>query len=495
MTESNDPYQSLRDSNPRMDGEWFETGTEPGFITDRGGKLVAVNLAFCQRYGVGSTPLSFSDLVDLMTARVPDRELFRAFCYDNQRALAHTEFPMGEEALLIVTPYPSDSGEIMLAWGIVAEGSEPESDEPKGGDIGQFAGCIAHDFKNYLTTIIGNLSLVEVAINETERRNCIQDATEAALSASDMAKELMSLSGQMSLSLLPLDPDGFLHGVARKIRPTLPFNVELSVEIEEMIWPMAADRLHLERVFMNLCVNAMSAMHGGGTLRLVARNLPGATPEAEDRIELSVADEGDGMPPEICAKIFKPYFSTKGNGLAKSRGLGLFIAKSIVEGHGGQIICLSKVGVGTTFRVVLPRAKREAPAPKTAGQLGKILIVDDERVMRTLTSDLLSQVGYEILLAGSGEEALEMCERHRFELDLVMLDLKMPVLSGARVCRLMRERGMTVPIIVCTGFRDHALRFEEEAGELPAAMVMKPFDLESLLVTVSRVLGTDPPKP
>ena len=361
--------------------------------------------------------------------------------------------------------------------------------------VGKLAGGIAHDFKNFLTTILGNLSMLEAAATEEERQECVKDAMAAALHATELTEQLMGVSEESRVRKAAVCSAELLRSAERMVRPSMPYNVEIAIETPATgLWQVEIDRTQMERVFLNLCVNAIHAMPDGGVLRLSARNLPACTdPDGREMVQFTVEDEGVGMPPSVLNRIFEPYFSTKGKEPGRVRGLGLYVAYTILQRHGGDIRCESKVGVGTRFHMLLPRAAAVSAPPAQERRPGhRLLVVDDEAVFRRVTSELLGEHGFHVRTASNGQEALEVCTRDPTDVDLILLDLKMPVLSGSKVFRLLRERGIDTPVIVVSGVSEYTKRFEREAGGPPQAVVMKPFELDDLLDTVQRVLNNEP---
>jgi len=363
--------------------------------------------------------------------------------------------------------------------------------------VRKISGGIAHDFKNFLTTILGNLSLLEQA-EEHERAELVGDATNAALVASELAHQLMAMSDQVEINPQLWRATHLVRNAERLIHKVLPFDVRVELDLQEDLWSVQADSTHMGRVFHNLMVNAIHAMPEGGTIRFSARNLPAdAVEDRCDMVEFEILDEGVGMAPEIISRIFEPYFSTKGKEYGKVNGLGLYIASTIMHGHGGTIECSSEIGTGTSFRVCVPRStgvetESAAAEPDHLNHALRLLVVDDEEIFRNLTTDLLTRYGFSVVTARDGKEAVDVASQSLEPFDLILLDLKMPVLSGTKVFRLLRERGVKTPVVVCTGFPDQAQSFEEETGQPPDAVVLKPFDFEVLVKTVERVLNNDP---
>ncbi|HXX63843.1 MAG TPA: response regulator, partial [Bacteroidota bacterium] len=254
------------------------------------------------------------------------------------------------------------------------------------------------------------------------------------------------------------------------------------------------------QVLMNLCVNARDAMPGGGTLTISTRSLrepdgflrslePG---QEEPYVCIDIRDTGIGIDKAIRGKIFDPFFTTKEKG--KGTGLGLATVYGIVRNHGGFINVESEVGVGTTFTVYIPAVEKPAARPVQAEARmtrGKetILIVDDEETIRSLVRDILEEIGYHVLGAGNGEEAIEIYRHHSSPIDLVILDMTMPGMGGRETFEKLKEVDPGVRAILSTGYSQ-----DERAREVLAlgvkGFVQKPYRINELAAAVRRVLDS-----
>lgn len=218
--------------------------------------------------------------------------------------------------------------------------------------------------------------------------------------------------------------------------------------------------------------------------------------EPGDYVAITVADDGEGMPPEVLKMIYEPFFTTKEQG--KGTGLGLATSYGIIRQHGGWIDCSSTVGEGTVFTiylpkaadaVVVPRAERAKPDEDTQRGSETILLVDDEKVVRTVAQSVLKHHGYKTLCAEDGLVAMDYFKRGEDEIDLVLLDLTMPNLSGADTFKRIRAEFGEVPVIVCSGYAVNLDEFEAENGARPNGFVQKPYNIADLALHVRETLN------
>jgi len=372
--------------------------------------------------------------------------------------------------------------------------------------VGRLAGGVAHDFNNLLTGIIGNLSLVEM--NSGERKGedhpqLIASAKRAGQRAAELVKQLLGFSRQSHLNLDHCNANEVIEDVRSLLSTTINPRVNIELDCEQELWSVEADGTQVEQVVMNMCVNAIDAMgEAGGRLSLSSRNVHMEGCEGAehvhaspgDYVAISVADDGSGMSPEILGKIFEPFFTTKEQG--KGTGLGLATSYGIVKQHGGWISCDSEVGHGTKFQIFLPRKDipRRGSKPKSACNevTGKgnetLLLVDDEAPVRRVAEGVLKHHGYNILSAEDGIDALDVFEKNKDSISLVLLDLTMPRLSGKETLVELRRRQENVPVVVCSGYLVDLQGFEEETGVRPEAAIQKPYNINDLASKIREVL-------
>ncbi len=365
--------------------------------------------------------------------------------------------------------------------------------------LGVLAGGIAHDFNNLLTSILGNadLSLMELEPG-SPARHYIESAIQSARRAAELTQQMLAYSGKGRFVVQPVN----LADVVRDMLPLLQASISkrslLRLSLAPALPTVEADLPQLRQVVMNLVTNASEAMGDrGGEIsvtvdrhwcdrRCVAEADLGGDIAEGDYVYLEVRDSGIGMTPEVRARIFDPFFSTKFTG----RGLGLPAVLGIVRGHRGVIRVESEPGKGTTFRVLFPAATSRALAqPDRAGSrsaphsLGLALVVDDEEPVRMLARDMLERLGFDVILAEDGEQALEQFRARPSEFTLVLLDLTMPRLDGEECVQKLREVRADVPIVLSSGY-DQQTVTSQLAGLHLAGFLQKPYRLDEMATAV-----------
>jgi len=380
--------------------------------------------------------------------------------------------------------------------------------------VGQLAGGIAHDFNNLLAGVLGNLALVKMDLGDeggAEARESLSHAIKAGERAAELVKQLLGFSRRSRMDLKPCDANLVLAEVRDILAATIGRRIQIELDLNATPWRVMADVGMLGQVFMNMAVNAKDAMPHGGHLFLRSSNrtLTAAELRAHpeivpgDFVCLSVEDEGEGIPLEVQAKIFEPFFTTKAPG--KGTGLGLATSFGIVKQLGGWIDFRSVPGKGTRFDIYLPRSKA-AEAGDTSALLGTaegepqlapsrkgetILLVDDEALVRRIGRTLLTKLGYEILEAADGLEALEICRVRGESIGLVLLDLTMPNLTGKETFARLHEMLPDLPVLICSGYLVDLNEFTQECGACPDGFVQKPYSFGDMAEMVRKTLDRE----
>ena len=360
--------------------------------------------------------------------------------------------------------------------------------------LGRLAGGVAHEFNNLLAVIGGFAShALGAADSEPLRRDLAQisDATERA---AEITRQLLAFSREEESRLSVLDVNEVVRGVEPMLRRLIREDVELAVSLADDGGLVRVDRRQLERVIVNLVVNARDAIVGRGRIELATSTAeidetaaPAARLAGGAYVTVSVSDTGSGIKPEVRQRLFDPFFTTKGQG--EGTGLGLSIVHGIVEGFAGAVVVESEPGHGATFTVYIPRVLSELTAAEHApaedldapvqGGAETILVVEDEPALRSLIELILSEVGYRVIAAGDGEEALTLVSR-AVRLDLVLTDSVMPRVSGPELVARLRQMRPDIRVIQMTGYSDH--------GPGEDDFIAKPFEAETLLRRVRDVL-------
>ena len=370
--------------------------------------------------------------------------------------------------------------------------------------VGTLAAGVAHDFNNLLTAIMGNAELLQAIYADAppvqERAHQILQACERG---KNMVHALLTFSRRGIVDTRPHDLNQLVDSSYQILSHVLPANIHMEMYLQDDLPLIHADATQIEQMMMNLCANARDAMPTGGTITVrtyaVSIDCPhvmsGVELPAGEYVCLEVADTGEGISPEHLPHIFEPFFTTKPVG--KGTGLGLATVYGIVLSHGGGIEVQSSPGQGTCFRVLLPAfhgkgvqysAKEEKPMGRSLGE-ARILFVDDEESIRTLVTEILRHVGYQVETAASGEEALEFLRgKGTSYYHVLITDLTMPGLSGIGLARQVYQVAPDLPIILCSGFGADVAEQVEGVPNV-VAYIQKPYRRQQLLEAVERALG------
>ncbi|HZT81820.1 MAG TPA: response regulator, partial [Gemmataceae bacterium] len=364
--------------------------------------------------------------------------------------------------------------------------------------VGRLAAGVAHDFNNLLTAVIGSASLALSQTPPEDPRHDLLTAIEAAAwRAAELTRQLLGFSRRSVLRLQPVDLNQAVTEALNILRRTLDPRVRLDTYAAPGLWTVRADPGQMTQVLMNLCLNARDAMPRGGLLYVETANVTleeadvRRHPEgrAGDFVRLRVLDTGQGIAPEVRARLFEPFFTTKGPG--QGTGLGLAVVRGIVQQHQGWVECASAVGQGTCFDVYLPRdvtpeaAPPPQPPPADPGR-PMVLLADDEPALRELGRTILQAHGFDVLLAANGEEALDLYRRYRGAVAVAVLDVLMPRLSGREVLAQLRQLDPGVRALLISGYAGGS-GMPDDPPILP-----KPYRGEELVEAVRRLLSGAP---
>ena len=318
--------------------------------------------------------------------------------------------------------------------------------------VGTLAGGIAHDFNNLLQVTLGysELLLAEKEKNDPECAD-LQKILRAAKNGAELVKRLLTFSRKVETKPIPLNLNRQVIQVEKLLRRTIPKMIDIHLDLADDLAEVHADSTQMEQILMNLAVNARDAMPDRGRLTIVTRNV---TLDEEYRkvhvgtkpgeyVMLSVSDTGHGMTKETIEHIFEPFYTTKE--LGRGTGLGLSMVYGIVRQHDGYISCYSEVGQGTTFTIYFPAIESQLePDSEDSGEMPAfgtetVLLVDDEELVRDLGVRILRKVGYTVLTAHNGKEALDLFKKERSQISLVILDLIMPEMDGVALLKAVKK--------------------------------------------------------
>jgi two-component system cell cycle sensor histidine kinase/response regulator CckA len=370
--------------------------------------------------------------------------------------------------------------------------------------VGQLAGGIAHDFNNLLTTI---MLYAQMPLRKQQLPADLKKPLETILSesrkAADLVQQILDFSRHAPIERHPIDLGPFIKEAVRVLQRTIPENISLYIEIDPDEYIVEADPTRIQQVLMNLVVNARDAMQEGGVLRIGVSSVIVKEDDDDDDIPtpgmtpgkwfcLSVKDTGTGIPDDILPHIFEPFFTTKSAG--KGTGLGLSQVWGIVKQHEGFIRVESKVGEGTEFFVYLPirqeaegihvRSGDDVSVPKGTGE--RILLVEDSQHVREVSEELLSDLGYQVVTAKNGREALEIYNQNG-DFDLIFTDVVMPDVGGVALLHALRDMGSEVKTIAVTG---HMLAndLQELRKNGVSGIIFKPLEVKEVAEELRRIL-------
>ena len=367
--------------------------------------------------------------------------------------------------------------------------------------VGKLAGGVAHDFNNLLSVILSYSALLREQFDPLDARSLdLHEIQRAAERAAGLTHQLLAFSRQQVASPRLVDANALIRGLTRMFETLTGEHLVLHLLLDGELGQVKADPGHLEQVLMNLVVNARDAMPDGGTLTIETANVElsedyaaqhlGVTPGPH--VMFAVSDTGTGMDRATQARIFEPFFTTKAVG--KGTGLGLSTTFGIVKQNAGSIWVYSELGRGTTFKVYLPRsfeAERLLPPSLPPTQLSgteTILLVEDEKQVRTVARAILEARGYRVLEAADGEEALLRCSEHTGEIQLLFTDVVMPGLGGRALAERLLERRPNLRVLYASGYTEKAIVHHGVLDD-GLDLLQKPFTPESLLRKVREVLG------
>lgn len=369
--------------------------------------------------------------------------------------------------------------------------------------LGVLAGGIAHDFNNLLMAIIGNAELALMDISHANpARQAVMEIEAVSRRAADLCRQMLAYSGKGKFVVEPISLNDVISEIGQMLGVSIPKNVVLRYNLAETLPAVEADVSQMRQVLMNLVINASEAIGEKEGLITVSTctaycdqayfaktNIHENLPDG-DYVGIEVADNGEGMDNQTIARIFEPFFTTKFTG----RGLGLAAVLGIVRGHHGALKVYSEAGKGTTFKVLLPASKKDAIAFETESVQesawvgsGTILLVDDEEVLLTVTSKMLVRLGFEVLTARDGLEALDVYRENRDAIVCVIMDLTMPNMNGEECFRELRRINGEVSVILCSGFneQDATQRF---VGKGLAGFIQKPYRFSTLSAKLREIL-------
>jgi PAS domain S-box-containing protein len=477
----------------------FESLPDPLVICDTAGAIRLVNPSFTRVFGYTEADVLGESIVRLLE-RTADAAHFLgsepeppATSRKHQAAQFRRKsgelFPTTTVQAAIVGSSGSQLGRLVLIHDATAERQQEVLllQAQRMEAVGQLTGGVAHDFNNLLTVILGNLELLEPRLGDGLSQSLAVEAREAAEMGARLTDRLLTFSRRQRLEMQSINLNEFVLGLTELLRRTIGTPIDLSTALAADLWATVADPGQVESAVINLVINARDAMPSGGRLVIETFNaslgagdvvdVPGMA--AGDYVVLSVADTGHGMTPEVRARAFEPFFTTKAAG--KGSGLGLATIYGFARQSGGNVTIYSEPGKGTSVNLYLPRAGRATPAESGAataevhaGRGETVLVVEDDDRVRRLTARRLGDLGYRVLEAGQGAQALAVLAQAP-AVDIIFSDLVMPGgMSGIDLAKLVRVRYPHIPIILTSGY-SAGLMNQADLAQLDLQVLRKPY--------------------
>jgi two-component system cell cycle sensor histidine kinase/response regulator CckA len=505
----------------------LEAAPDAVVVADRDGRIVLLNEQTRVLFGYQRDELLGKKVDVLLPTRLRRRHVGHRAAYADDprtrpmgaglelagRRKDGTEFPVE----INLGTVDSEDGPLVLAF--VRDTSEPRrlQDERREFErnlletqrlesLGLLAGGVAHDFNNLLAVMLGNASLALTMLDhEAPAHRELEQIALAAQRAGELTTQMLAYAGKGRYVVRPVRISGVVREMIDLIESTVSKKALLELDLADCTPTIEADVNQLRQVVLNLITNASEALADRtgtitvctGTVEVdrtylaqyeLAEEIPGGT-----YAFLEVADTGAGMDAETRAKIFDPFFTTKFTG----RGLGLAAVLGIVRAHGGAIKVCSEAGAGTSFRLLFPASDRSEVTP--SGRLeaddwrgsGTVLVADDEKPVREMAASMLERLGYAVVLAGDGIEALRILAESSMPLAFVLLDLMMPRMDGEEVLDELERQGATTPIILCSGYNSQELS-QRLVGRGVASFLQKPYSFADLRNAVRNAVATSP---
>lgn len=367
--------------------------------------------------------------------------------------------------------------------------------------VGQLTGGLAHDFNNLLTVVIGNLELLDMRIDDERQKRLLNEALEASNLGASLTSQLLSFSKSQALAPEPVELNRLVETVQPILKRTLSKKIRIKTELAEDLNRTMADPGKIESAILNMAINARDAMPDGGTLTIETRNTVLDEDYADTQLDvtpgpyvaLSVTDTGTGMEPDVLERAFEPFFSTKEPG--RGSGLGLSMIYGFAKQSGGHVAIYSEVGRGTTVNLFLPATNQEKPDNSDAqneqvdsARSEQILVVEDDAMVRRLTATRLDRLGYRVLVASDGPQAMEMLKDND-AIDLVLSDIIMPGgMTGFDVADQALSINPKLKILLATGYAKGAGPQNGEAHRQDYRILRKPYGLRELAKALRELL-------
>jgi PAS domain S-box-containing protein len=468
-------------------------------------KIIYANPAAVSLAGIPEEKLLASNFIELFSSH--DRKGVKKLLALSDQSLKHIteDSPVilnGKEVSLDLMPFKDEARHSIAV--IVRDVSERRrmqaqlQEAQKMEAIGTLAGGIAHDFNNLLMGIQGNVSLMLLDVDSKHpHKQRLTTIEKLIQSGSKLTKQILGYAREGKYEARVID----LNQIVRETSETFgraKKDITVHRDFAVDLLPVEADQGQLEQVLLSLYVNSWQAMPGGGTISLKTMNTSDKDmkykmykPKPGNYVLFSITDTGVGMDKKTRERIFDPFFTTRGMG--RGTGLGLASVYGIIKGHGGYIDVDSEKGSGTTFSIYLPASekraeKKEEPAEEVLKGTETVLFVDDEGMIIDVGREILKTLGYEVLLARGGKEAIKVYKANRERIDMVILDMIMPDMGGGETYDRLKEINPQIKVLLSSGYS-----IDGQAQEIMErgcnGFIQKPFDVKQLSAKMRKILG------
>jgi signal transduction histidine kinase/integral membrane sensor domain MASE1/CheY-like chemotaxis protein len=372
--------------------------------------------------------------------------------------------------------------------------------------IGTLAGGIAHDFNNSLNIIRAYATLIQARYSaDPQILDSVKIIDQEVERGASVVRQLLTLARKTETTLRSTDVNQLVVGVSELIKQIFPRTIEVGLKLQPSLPAVRADSNQINQALLNICLNARDAMPSGGQLILesdlidansMQRRYAGAT--MDPYVCIAITDTGVGMEESVRSRVFEPFFTTKPFG--EGTGLGLAMVYGIMKNHYGLVDVESAFGRGTTVRLYLPIVQEitlaaleevagDAPRKASTTERGTVFVVEDEEPMVLLLKNALRRAGYQSIVAMDGENAIDLYRRHRQQIDIVLMDLGLPRITGADVIRVMKKEDPGIKIIVTTGYLEPELK-SELFGVGVKDYIQKPYAVDAVIKAVDSVLSS-----
>lgn len=368
--------------------------------------------------------------------------------------------------------------------------------------LGSLAGGMAHDMNNILASIMAVASAMDAEMPlDHPYADDVKDILNACKRGSKLTRGLLSFARRHHVNFADVQTNDIAREIETILTRTISKGIRIRTILDDDLHNITADPDQLNQVLMNICLNAVDAMDNHGSLTIKTENILltrgelWANPEAPagDFVQITIQDSGPGIPKELQEKVFEPFFSTKPKG--KGTGLGLAMAYGTIKKHKGIIRIDSKYTGGTSFIIQIPAHAFQSQIPKpcvgekfilSPNHSGVILLVDDEDLFRTSSKRILEKLGYNVICCTNGKEAAILFEQKHHQIDVVILDMIMPVMGGRETFFKLREIDNTVPVLIASGFTEEE-NIKDILSNGAIGFIGKPFDLRSLSEALPKI--------